>query len=257
MLVTCVVVAVVTSGPPPARATILDLNSDRVEAQLRGSGATSETSTTGANSNDASSAGVGDLGPRDSEEHLSYPEPESKKSKKFAGLPAVSGTTHPSDGVASEAQLRKDVRELRRDGKLLGPSEFRLLGDGSAEAPFGAPSEIQSLVAAANEIAHFPYRWGGGHGSFVDNAYDCSGSLSYAMAAAGMVTAPLVSGDLASWGAPGPGKWLTVYAHGGHTFMIVGGLRYDTSGRSGPRGSRWQTAKRSDKGFTVRHWPGL
>ncbi|MBJ7348131.1 MAG: hypothetical protein JHC87_06135 [Thermoleophilaceae bacterium] len=252
-----ITVVVVSSGDSPARATILNLSADQVEAQLRTSGASNANigSDSGADGN--SPVAATDLGPRDSEEHLSFPEPSSRKSKKFAGMPAASGTTHPSDGVATEAEIRKDLRQLRHESKLTAPGEFRILGDGSVEAPFGAPSTIQSVVTAANEIAHFPYRWGGGHGSFVDNAYDCSGSLSYALAAGGMVTAPLVSGDLAKWGVPGPGKWLTVYAHSGHTFMYVGGLRYDTSGRSGPRGSRWQTAPRSKQGFAVRHWPGL
>jgi cell wall-associated NlpC family hydrolase len=113
------------------------------------------------------------------------------------------------------------------------------------------------MVAGGNAIATFPYRLGGGHGSFVDNAYDCSGSVSYALAAAGLLDAPLTSGELMKWGAPGPGRWMTVYANPGHVFMIVGGIRFDTSGRSGLRGSRWQPAQRTISGFVARHWPGL
>ena len=91
----------------------------------------------------------------------------------------------------------------------------------------------------------------------MDNAYDCSGSVSYALAAAGLVAQPLTSGDLMSWGAPGPGKWISVYASAGHTYMYVAGVRFDTSGRDGPLGSRWQPAARDNAGFVVRHWPGL
>jgi hypothetical protein len=116
---------------------------------------------------------------------------------------------------------------------------------------------IARIIAGANAIATFPYVFGGGHASFVDTAYDCSGSLSYALAAGGLLTAPVTSGDLESWGVPGPGKYLTVFANPGHTFMYVDGLRYDTSGRSGVFGTRWQTAPRSLGGFVVRHWPGL
>jgi hypothetical protein len=113
------------------------------------------------------------------------------------------------------------------------------------------------VIAAGNSIANFPYRWGGGHASFVDNAYDCSGSVSYALAAAGLLGAPVTSGELMQWGVPGPGKWISVYANDGHTYMYVAGLRFDTSGRAGPFGSRWQAAARSNAGFAARHWPGL
>jgi hypothetical protein len=128
---------------------------------------------------------------------------------------------------------------------------------GFAEAPRGAPAAIQDVIAGGNAIARFPYRWGGGHGSFIDDAYDCSGSVSYALAAAGLLDAPLTSGGLMRWGEPGRGRWITVYAHAGHVYMEVGGLRFDTSGRAGRRGSRWQAARRSAAGFEARHWPGL
>jgi cell wall-associated NlpC family hydrolase len=116
---------------------------------------------------------------------------------------------------------------------------------------------VARVIAGGNEIAKFPYIWGGGHGSFIDNGYDCSGSVSYALAAGGLLDRPLTSGALASYGKPGPGKWITIYANGGHVYMVVAGLRFDTSGRSGPRGTRWQTPMRTNAGFSVRHPPGL
>jgi cell wall-associated NlpC family hydrolase len=128
---------------------------------------------------------------------------------------------------------------------------------GHAQTPTGAPDVIARIIAGGNAIAKFPYIWGGGHGSFVDSGYDCSGSVSYALAAAGLLDSPLVSGQFAKWGAPGPGKWVTIYANDGHVFMYVAGLRFDTSGRDGPFGSRWQTAPRSLAGFEVRHPAGL
>ena len=99
---------------------------------------------------------------------------------------------------------------------------------------------MQKVVAGANAIADFPYVFGGGHASFVDNAYDCSGSVSYALAPAGLLSSPETSGELESWGAPGPGRYITVYANAGHTYMYVDGILYDTAGRSGVYASRWQ-----------------
>jgi hypothetical protein len=113
------------------------------------------------------------------------------------------------------------------------------------------------VIAGANAIAKFPYVWGGGHGSFEDSGYDCSGSVSYALAAGGLLDRPMASGGFMKWGEPGPGKWITIYSNPGHMFMVVAGIRYDTSGRSGKHGSRWQADNRSTGGFTVTHPPGM
>jgi hypothetical protein len=113
------------------------------------------------------------------------------------------------------------------------------------------------VIAGGNAIADFPYIWGGGHASFIANGYDCSGSVSYALAAGGLLSAPLVSGDLATWGAPGPGRWITIYANAGHTFMNVDGVWFDTAGRSGPYASRWLVATPPLEGYAVRHPPGF
>jgi cell wall-associated NlpC family hydrolase len=129
--------------------------------------------------------------------------------------------------------------------------------NGYARAPANAPPEIQRVIQAGNLIARSPYLWGGGHGAWRDRGYDCSGSVSYALAAGGMLGWSQTSGQLMSWGADGPGRWLTIYANGGHVFMIVAGLRFDTSGRAGDHASRWQLAPRSVDGFAVRHYPGL
>lgn len=129
--------------------------------------------------------------------------------------------------------------------------------DGYARAPYNAPDSIRRVIQAGNLIARSPYRWGGGHGAWRDQGYDCSGSVSYALAAGGMLGYSQNSGQLMNWGEPGPGRWLTVYANGGHVFMVVAGLRFDTSGRAGDHASRWQLAPRSAAGFAVRHYPGL
>ena len=191
---------------------------------------------------------------KDSEAEFASVEPEDARPHRLAEMPAASTTTKPAEGSASSAQVAKILKAQKRAGTA---DKVQLLDDGTAVAPLGAPDEVQSIVAAANAIAKFPYIWGGGHGSFVARGYDCSGSLNYAFKAAGLIDTTMVSGEYAKWGESGPGKWITIYANGGHVFMVVGGVRYDTSFRDGPRGTRWQTAKRSLAGFEVRHPVGL
>ncbi len=128
--------------------------------------------------------------------------------------------------------------------------------DGLAVAPASAPAVVQAIIAAGNRIATKPYIYGGGHGSFTDAGYDCSGSVSFALHGAGLLPEAMASGDFEGWGAAGLGTWVTIYANPGHIYMIVAGLRFDTSGRSGA-GTRWQSDQRSGEGFTVRHPDGL
>jgi cell wall-associated NlpC family hydrolase len=152
----------------------------------------------------------------------------------------------------SDAEIR---RELKQSGLVAG-SRGSLTPDGLAVAPFDAPSSVQQVIQAGDRIAKLPYRFGGGHATFVDTAYDCSGSVSYALAAAGLVGSPMDSTALSRWGDAGPGHWITVYANAGHAWMTVAGVRFDTSGH-GVGGSRWTGASRSTAGFVQRHPPGL
>jgi cell wall-associated NlpC family hydrolase len=124
------------------------------------------------------------------------------------------------------------------------------------QPPPGAPPAVAQVIAAGNAIATLPYVWGGGHGSFQANGYDCSGSVSYALAAAGLVNGPLVSGDFESWGLPGPGRWITVYANAGHVFMYVAGWRFDTVALAAG-GTRWSSSATDTSSYTARHPPGL
>ena len=140
---------------------------------------------------------------------------------------------------------------------VLGPGMKATVGaDGLAVAPVLAPPVVQAVIAAGNEIAKMPYRYGGGHGKWEDTGYDCSGSVSYALHGAGLLDASMPSGGFMTWGDAGAGQWITVYAHGGHMYMVVAGLRFDTSGRSGA-GTRWQADMRSTGGYAVRHPKGL
>jgi cell wall-associated NlpC family hydrolase len=131
-----------------------------------------------------------------------------------------------------------------------------VLHGGVAVAPADAPLAVKLAIAAANHIRHKPYIWGGGHGSFQARGYDCSGSVSYVLHAAGLLSFPEVSGALAHWGVKGDGKWITVYANAGHAFVIIAGLRFDTSGQ-GQSGPRWRPEPRWLRGFHRRHPAGL
>jgi peptidoglycan hydrolase-like protein with peptidoglycan-binding domain len=131
-----------------------------------------------------------------------------------------------------------------------------LTDDGLAIPPASAPQVVKDVIEAGNRIASKPYRYGGGHGKWEDSGYDCSGSVSYALHGGDLLDSPMPSGSFTRWGEAGKGEWITIYAHGGHIYMVVAGLRFDTSGRS-ETGSRWQKAMRSPSGFTVRHPKGL
>src|SRR5215210_7440963 len=141
------------------------------------------------------------------------------------------------------------------------PGRAKLRKDGTAVAPADAPANIQAAIAAGNAIHTYPYHWGGGHRSFTDTGYDCSGAVSYVLHAAGLLASPMTSGGFASsWGAPGKGRWITVYGNASHVYMVVAGLRYDTSS-GGDRwnqgsGPRWRKKKRSAGSYTAKYYPG-
>ena len=127
---------------------------------------------------------------------------------------------------------------------------------GMVQAPPGAPAAVAQVIAAGNAIATLPYIYGGGHASFHADGYDCSGSVSYALAAAGLVSSPMVSGAFEDWGDPGPGRWITIYANAGHVWMEVAGWRFDTVALV-EGGTRWSRGGGEFSGFVVRHPPGL
>ncbi|HEX4670081.1 MAG TPA: hypothetical protein VH275_08940 [Solirubrobacterales bacterium] len=128
------------------------------------------------------------------------------------------------------------------------------INESEASAPASAPSAIQAAISAANAIATTPYIWGGGHGSFESSGYDCSGAVSYALHGGGLLESPLDSTGLETWGEPGPGKWITVYANAEHAWMMIAGLAFDTVGGPGPR---WHSSPvDSPEGFIARHPSG-
>jgi len=131
-----------------------------------------------------------------------------------------------------------------------------LTPEGLAAAPRSAPPAIKAVIAAANSIADTPYVWGGGHGSWYSYGYDCSGAVSFALYGGGLLDTPLTSGSLESYGEPGPGRWITIYANATHTYMTVAGLRWDTVGDAEGTGPRWHVEPPYPDGFVVRHPPG-
>ncbi len=127
---------------------------------------------------------------------------------------------------------------------------------GMVQAPPGAPAAVAQIIAAGNAIATLPYIYGGGHASFHADGYDCSGSVSYVLAAAGLISSPMVSGNFENWGDPGPGQWVTIYSNADHVWMQVAGWRFDTVALA-EYGTRWAQGGGEFAGFVVRHPPGL
>jgi hypothetical protein len=172
--------------------------------------------------------------PRDPEEELAQ---------------APEGTA--ADKPPTDAEIRAALKQIEG----VPGQRAKLLTNGLAVAPAGAPPVVKQMIAAANAIARTPYIWGGGHARVLDRGYDCSGSLSFAFIHAGLLDKPIANG----WrlmGDAGPGKWITVYSSTGHVWMMLAGLRYDTSALH-IAGSRWTDQPRSTAGFRLRHLTGL
>jgi peptidoglycan hydrolase-like protein with peptidoglycan-binding domain len=169
------------------------------------------------------------------------------------------------DGVVTYPQtrvLRQVVATALAGGAV---SKATITSDGTASAPAGAPSSVQAMIASANKIIDKPYIYAGGHGRWYDNGYDCSGAVSFALHGAGMLSAPEDSTELESYGAPGPGKWVSIYANPNHTWIVIAGIAFDTAhfgattpGGTGPRWLTNPTGNLADgQNYVVRHPAGL
>jgi cell wall-associated NlpC family hydrolase len=167
---------------------------------------------------------------------------------------STGGTTYESE------KERREKAEKRFKIRAVPGAKATLMPNGLAAAPVDAPPQVHAASAAANRIIGKPYKYGGGHAKVEDSGYDCSGTVSYALIHAKLLKAPLDSSSFMRWGEAGPGDWITVYTNPGHAFVVIAGLRLDTSAAGDPRGGkgpRWRPVLRSTRGFKARHPEGL
>jgi len=165
--------------------------------------------------------------------------------KHVATAPPLTG------GVSYQQQTASTPKDV----PTVAGTRARVLASGLAAAPRNAPFEVKAIIAEGNKIAHLPYKWGGGHGSWTDTGYDCSGSLTFALRTT-FRRGPVPTFGYSNWQLPGKGAWVTTYASSYHVYMVVAGIRFDTSGLR-QSGSRWQTEMRSGDGFVARHPAGF
>ena len=156
---------------------------------------------------------------------------------------------------AQEAAAAKAAMQAAATGNA-SVNGITLDTNGMVQPPADAPEAVKEMIAAGNAIATLPYIYGGGHASFQADGYDCSGSVSYVLAAAGLLSSPLVSGEFMSWGLPGPGKWVDIWATNGHVWMTIAGWRFDTVAQA-ETGTRWAQGGGEFAGFVERHPAGL
>jgi cell wall-associated NlpC family hydrolase len=179
-------------------------------------------------------------------------------------LPQAFARSAEGDAADGRSTARVDLLPPQGSRSTLGAVMFRRvavktgrrLAARAAARALLPPATVRQVIAAGDRIATAPYGYGGGHGNWDAGVYDCSGSVSYALHGGGLLDVALDSGQLMSWGEPGPGRWITIYANPGHAFMVVAGRRFDTTGRE-ETGSRWQAVLRDTSGYTVRHPRGL
>jgi cell wall-associated NlpC family hydrolase len=172
----------------------------------------------------------------------------------------VTGATGPSGPTGPEIPTTHRKQAISTVPVTSGPTvpgdTAEILSSGLAVPPADAPEDVKVLIWSANRLIGLPYRYGGGHASFSANAYDCSGSVSYALHEAGLLAAPQDSRTFFRWGVRGPGTWITVYTTNGHAWMTVAGIRLDTSPVNDPvglPGPRWRPGLEPLRGFRERH----
>jgi cell wall-associated NlpC family hydrolase len=172
-----------------------------------------------------------------------------------AALVAAPAQATTPGGVTSTTP---EAEEATEETEETGPPGKAMLVNGRAIPPVNAPPIVKKVIAAANKIRTKPYVWGGGHARWWDRGYDCSGSVSFALHGGNLISSPEPSGSLESWGSAGRGRWITVYANGGHAYAVIAGLRWDTAGNTRGTGPRWHKSLRAAASgpFVARHPAG-
>ncbi|HEX8898973.1 MAG TPA: hypothetical protein VF751_09765 [Chthoniobacterales bacterium] len=201
--------------------------------------------------------------PRGAEEIYETDADEDSDAKPIKVAYQPSSRTRPAAPQAEEYDQDQDQENSGRveqhGDRPMVSGNRAVLRNGVAYAPSLAPQSVKNAIWAANTLRRKPYVWGGGHGTFYDRGYDCSGTVSFALHGAGALTSPLPSSDLMRYGERGRGRWMTIYSRSGHTFAVIAGLRLDTTdlGRGGDVGPRWYEYGRDTGGFVARHPVGM
>jgi septal ring factor EnvC (AmiA/AmiB activator) len=227
------------------RSAVARLDEQRAEIEeVRDAVATKEREAAAASQ--AASARFHELKAEQAERQEALDALQSREEALSDNLSAISEQVASEGGDATTGQL---------PAPLNPGQEAQVLSESEASAPASAPQAVKDAISAGNAIATTPYIWGGGHGSFESSGYDCSGAVSYALHGGGLLESPLDSTGLETWGEPGPGQWITVYANAEHAWMVIAGIAFDTVGGPGPRWhSPWVD---SPEGFIARHPAGL
>jgi cell wall-associated NlpC family hydrolase len=183
---------------------------------------------------------------------VAAPAASAKKKETYGGVSPTSGL---EAGVPESTEETPETEVPGSEEEATVPGAKARLVGGRAVAPASAPLVVKRVIAAANRISTTPYIWGGGHRTWVDRGYDCSGAVSFALHGGRLLTSPLTSGSLEAFGEAGTGRWITVYANASHAYMVVAGLRFDTAGDESGTGPRWHptTAAAATGRYIVRH----
>jgi cell wall-associated NlpC family hydrolase len=203
--------------------------------------------------------------PRDTEQYYNAETEDGSGAKPIRVAYSTGGRqqTAPASAEADEQDENQDQEEIghveQRGDRPTVSGSRAVLRNGVAFAPSRAPQSVKNAIWAANTLRRKPYVWGGGHGTFYDRGYDCSGTVSFALHGAGVLNSPMPSSDFMRFGERGRGRWMTVYSRSGHTFAVIAGLRLDTTdlGRGGDVGPRWYDYGRNTSGYVARHPVGM
>ena len=182
----------------------------------------------------------------------------ARKTPALAFLAVLAAAAVALIAAPAQATTPGGVASTSPEVEETGPPGKAMLVNGRAIPPANAPAAVKKVIAAANKLRTNPYSYGGGHARWGDAGYDCSGAVSFALHGGNLISSPMPSGSLQSWGSAGRGRWITVYANGGHAYAVIAGLRWDTAGNTSGTGPRWHKSLRAAATgpFVARHPEG-